>query len=228
VTRSPERPTSSETTGLVSAGNAVGDLIGLLRGGIGSGRPLTTEAGLPRVPALPAGEMVRTEENVDRPASWPAPVRSLIRSTRWRDGTSAGDAGWDGYPVEHEIVAEVPAEAAELADRLLAQYRQLCAPMARTDLAYLLGRLRLSVVKKHDEEFDWKTILDVWLDDLSQYPADIVVWALGYWHRNEKWWPIWCEFLPLLERRTEQRKAVMDALQTIIARGRASRQEAAE
>jgi hypothetical protein len=148
----------------------------------------------------------------------------LVRSSRWRERSSVGDAGWDGFPIEHEIAAQVPPGTAELAERLLAQYQRLCAPMARSDLAYLLGKLRLSVAKKHDEEFDWKMILDVWLDDLSHYPADIVLWALGYWHRNEKWWPIWCEFMPLLERRTEQRKAAMDALRTIIDRGRASQE----
>jgi hypothetical protein len=128
--------------------------------------------------------------------------------------------------VGYEIAAWIPPGVADEAERWLVAYRRLCAPLSDEDAIRLLAKLRMTIVKKGDDP-DWPLILDMWLEDLADFPGDIVLWAVGYWRRNEKFWPTWSEFLRLLERRTEQRKAAMDALRTIIDRGRAS-QEAAE
>ena len=47
---------------------------------------------------------------------------------------------------------------------------------------------------------------------LAEYPADVVIDALRWWARVEKWWPAWSELKELLDRRVIRRKALRKAL----------------
>ena len=115
----------------------------------------------------------------------------------------------------------IPVETVELARQYWAAYRDLCAPLDETSLARALLGLRDMTIRKAEEGSDWQVTLENWLDELRHYPADIVLWAIGFWRRNERFWPTWMEFKQLLDRRVAQRVACMDALQRIGERGRA-------
>lgn len=125
------------------------------------------------------------------------------------------EAGWDGYPNEYEITLFVPAGVAPLARAQWAIYRDLCAPMEDADLARALLRLREMTIRKAEEGSDWQFTMDCWLDELQHYPADIVLWAIDFWKKCERFWPSWAEFKALLDRRVSQRRACMDALRQI-------------
>lgn len=219
MTTSDENSGSSETTGLVPLGHGLGRAIGLLAGGTGSGKPRRTEHGLPVVAPVAAAQAVATDEReIDRPDDWPTPLRSCIVGARWRDRISTKH-GWDGFPTSYEIAPVIPAETVELARQYWAAYRELCAPLDETSLARALLGLRDMTVRKAEEGADWQVTLENWLDELRHYPADIVLWAIGFWRRNERFWPTWMEFKQLLDRRVAQRVACMEALKQIGERG---------
>lgn len=221
MTTSDENSENSETTGLVPLAHGLGKAIGLLSGGIGSARQRKTEHGLPVVLPVATAQAVATDEReVDRPDGWPTPLRSCIVGVRWRDRISTNH-GWDGFPTSYDVAPVIPVETVELARQYWAAYRELCAPLDEASLARALLGLRDMTIRKAEEGADWQVTLENWLDELRNYPADIVLWAIGFWRRNERFWPTWSEFKQLLDRRVAQRFACMDALQRIGERGRA-------
>ena len=221
MTTSDENSGSSETTGLVPLEHGLGRAIGLLAGGIGSARRRKTEHGLPVVAPVAMAQAVATDEReIDRPDAWPTPLRSCIVGVRWRDSISTSH-GWDGFPTSYDVTPVVPVETVEVARQYWTAYRELCAPLDETSLARALLGLRDMTIRKAEEGADWQVTLENWLDELRNYPADIVLWAIGFWRRNERFWPTWSEFKHLLDRRVAQRVACMDALQQIGERGRA-------
>lgn len=221
MTTPDENSENSETTGLVPLERGLGKAIGLLAGGIGSARQRKTEHGLPVVAPVATAQAVATDEReIDRPDGWPTPLRSCIVGVRWRDRIST-DHGWDGFPTSYDVAPVIPVETVELARQYWAAYRELCAPLDETSLARALLGLRDMTIRKAEEGADWQVTLENWLDELRNYPADIVLWAIGFWRRNERFWPTWSEFKQLLDRRVAQRVACMDALQQIGERGRA-------
>lgn len=148
-------------------------------------------------------------------------MRSCIVGARWRDSVCTRGAGWDGYPESYEIAAVVSAETVDLARTYWRAYRDLCAPLDEASLARLLLGLRDMTIRKAEEGADWQVTLENWLDELRPYPGDIVLWALGFWKRNERFWPTWSEFKYLLDRRVAARTACMDALKRIGEMGQA-------
>lgn len=221
MTTSDENSGNSETTGLVPLEHGLGKAIGLLAGGIGSARQRKTEHGLPVVAPVATAQAVATDEReIDRPDGWPTPLRSCIVGVRWADRISTNH-GWDGFPTSYDVAAVIPVETVELARQYWAAYRDLCAPLDETSLARALLGLRDMTIRKAEEGSDWQVTLENWLDELRHYPADIVLWAIGFWRRNERFWPTWMEFKQLLDRRVAQRVACMDVLQRIGERGRA-------
>lgn len=227
MTTSDENPSNSETTGLVRLGSALERAIGLLAGGTGCVEQQKTSVGLPAVRAVTAAEAVETDERiVDRPDSWPIPLRSCIVGVQWRDYSTTSH-GWDGFPTGYTISPAVSAETVEMARNYYRAYRDLCAPLDEDSLARELLKLRVTTIRRAEEGHDWQLTMEAWLDELRPYPADIVLWALGFWRRCEKFWPTWSEFQMLLDRRVSQRRACMDALEQIGRRGQIIHAEAA-
>lgn len=215
---------SSEIGGLPATSGTHSRAIGLLLGERGSViTSSNTETGLPRVPAVAAAEVMSDPEIIDRPESLGL-LRQYIRKSIWRD-IYTSSSGWDGYRAGYEITSDVPTEAAEEARNRWKAFRQLCAPLRADDILRELTRLMVNSAKRQGEDIDTQIILETWLDDLSDYPADIVLWAFGFWRRNEKFWPTWCEFKALLDRRVEQRRAIMSALEEIGRRAVAGKEE---
>jgi hypothetical protein len=126
-----------------------------------------------------------------------------------------GEHGWDGYVEAYDIAAVIPPEAIAQAGRCLAAYRQLCAPLDVRDLVVGLTRLRKKTIRRNEEDTDWKLTLDVWIDELRHYPGDIVLWALGFWGRNERFFPIGNDLQRLIEPKVIERRALMEALERI-------------
>ena len=185
----------------------------------GLSTPATTNAlGLPRVPAVRFAPALLTTDGLDRPECWPEPLRSCIGAPVYVDRiTDRG--GWDGYITGYEIRSDVPAEAAAQAAKGLKFYQQLCAPLHDQDLARELCRLRTMLAVRAETELDWQFKLHSYMEELEEYPADIVVQVLRYWGRNEKWWPTWAELHDLLERRVRTRLACIHALDRVARSG---------
>lgn len=228
MSRSTELQRTSETTGSLALGETVSNAIGLLRGATAFSRSSTTAVGLPVVRAVTAAEATATEEReIDRPDGWPKALKCCVVGVRWQDSQSTS-AGWDGFPVGYEIAAAIPAETVDMARTYYRAYRDLCAPLDETGLTHALLRLRDRTVRRAEDGVDWQITLENWLDSLAPYPADMVLWALGYWGNVERFWPTWAEIKSLLDRRVAQRRACMDALKSIGERGQVATRSAAE
>jgi hypothetical protein len=136
--------------------------------------------------------------------------------------------GFEGCWPEHVLaLRQPPAEAVAEARQQLAVYREVCRPLHEDDLAVELTKLREVTKASREAGHDWSIGLDVMLDELSTYPADLVLWAIRFWRRNEKWWPTPSELHGLIERRNCGRKAIMDGLRRLIEFGEAAVQEPA-
>lgn len=204
---------SSEITTQTAQAAAVGVLIGQRLGRTGSCVAQTSETGLPRVPAVAAQEVSSDPEIIDREESL-GPLRIYITNRRWRNLTTDRH-GWDGYVSNFEVAANIPADAVDEARMRWKAFQRLCAPLDGDDLLRELTRLMVNCARRETEDMDTRIILDTWRRDLADYPADIVLWAFGFWRRNERFWPTWCEFKALLDRRVAQRRAIMAALEEI-------------
>lgn len=195
--------------------HALSAAIGRLRAGAGLAPTTTISAlGLPRVPAARFTAAPLTTEGLDRAECWPEPLRSSIGAPIYADRI-ADRGGWDGFIKGYVIRQGLPPEAVEQAAKGLRIYRRLCAPLREHDLALELCRLRTLLAVRAETDEDWQFKLDTYMDELAEYPADIVVQVLRYWSRNEKWWPTWAELHDLLQRRARSRLACISALEQI-------------
>lgn len=97
-----------------------------------------------------------------------------------------------------------PAAAAALADVLLAPAPDHVMEGAIARLAVKCGRR-----KEDDRSADFS--LAVFIEDLREYPADLVVAALRYWPTCSKWWPDWADLHGVLEELMVERRGVVEA-----------------
>jgi len=141
-----------------------------------------------------------------------APLSGLLSA---RHVDRGGEHGWDGQVESYDIAPVVSPEAVAQARRCLAVYRQLCAPLDDRDLAVELTLLREKTVRRNEQETDWKLTLEVWAEDLAPYPADIVLWALRFWRRNERFFPVGNDLQRLIEPKVIERRALMEALEKL-------------
>jgi hypothetical protein len=162
---------------------------------------------------------------MDRPILLPPQVGRLLRA---RHVDRSSEHGWDGYVGGYDVPAVVPAEAVAQAGRCLAAYRAMCAPMDERDLAVELYRLRQKTIRRNEQELDWQVALDVWLDELAVYPADIVLWALRFWGRNERFFPIGNDLQRLIEPKVTERRVLMEALEKLATPAEVLRPEGVE
>ncbi len=78
-----------------------------------------------------------------------------------------------------------------------------------------LLRLKLRTKNRAQSEHELAFQIAIYADDLADYPQDVVVDALRYWAKNEKWWPAWAELKPLLDDRVERRRALIKVLRRV-------------
>lgn len=130
------------------------------------------------------------------------------------------DHGYEGtWPARIKVLVQPPREVVAQARLALTAYRELCRPLAETDLAMELNRLCAVTVARREDPMDFAIRLDTLMDELANCPADLVLWAIRFWRRCEKFCPAPSELHLLIERRLGGRKAIMEALEKLIANG---------
>lgn len=214
MTTLPARQSTSGATGPQRLDGLVSSAIGTLLGGRGasSGRSSDSNAlGFARRPPLTASQVADLDPDLtDRVASLPAPLTSWLAVAAYRD--VYGPGGWDGYAAQLTVRHPVPPGVAELARARHAAYGSISAPLEPEDAIRELLATRVLCVRRSEDQTDWELTLDAWLNQLEHYPADIAMWGLRFWARNEKFWPSWAELKRLLDHKLERRKALVDAL----------------
>ncbi len=72
-------------------------------------------------------------------------------------------------------------------------------------------RLRTHARKEHAD--DLKALVTLYIDDASDYPADVVVNGCKKWAENSKWFPAWAELKIVLDEAAFERRAILKALE---------------
>lgn len=130
--------------------------------------------------------------------------------------------GYEGTWPERVLVRRDPTPSQVAQARLaLTAYEGLCRPLADEDLAVELTRLREVTKAGREAGQEFAVGLDTMMDELADKPADLVLWAIRFWRRNEKFYPTPSELHALIERRLTGRRAIMDGLRRLIAFGAA-------
>lgn len=177
--KSTENPTSSETTGLQSLGQAASSSIGRLRGGTGSVVPLTTVE-----PDLPAAveEAVATGDPraVDKAliASLPRTLSSLV--------SIATNADYEPIGLTIANVDIVPLD--DLRTGLALVVRCL-RPTLASYIAQQMAACDMVTKARPEHAMDTKARIAVFVEDLREFPADVVAEAFKFWRRTETWSP---------------------------------------
>lgn len=92
----------------------------------------------------------------------------------------------------------------------LAMVELALTPAPPKVLAAELTRLRMLTKAKDRAEADTAYEAEIWLDELSRFPADVAVETLREWPRRKAgmWWPSWHELEPILRRKAAMREAL--------------------
>jgi hypothetical protein len=178
--------------------------------------PTTTRPGAPGSITrhdLSLSEALRTNdpEAVDRAilASLPPSVASTLKPTyrEYIDPKYGFDCEFTGYAMPPDVIVPIGdlVKAASLVERHL---RPAPEPLIKQELA----RLRVSTKARAESDDDLAMGFQVLAEECSEYPADVVVWALRSWARMETFYPSLAEIRERLQRGVARRRAMAKAL----------------
>lgn len=171
MTSAPEKLTSSETTGLRKLGSAALSVIGPQRGEVGSVVQPTT---LPSVAAAETPEGVE----VALKAALPSTLSSRLHWTT--------TAEWERTGVTIQSIERVPD--ADIASGL-AMVLGACRPAEPRQIVEGLAKCDAVTKAKDAHQSDAKARMAIFVEDLREFPADVVADAFKRWRRMEKFAP---------------------------------------
>lgn len=158
---------------------------------------------------------MRDPAMVDRAivASLPPSIASaLVPVHRDRiDPVYGFDSELVGYRLEGEVPAADVMQARQIVGRCLAPADE---PLIKRELA----RLRASTKARAEADDDLAMGFQVLAEECSEYPPDVVVWAMRGWARMETFYPSLAEIRDRLQRAARRRQAMLKALQSTAER----------
>lgn len=172
-------------------------------------QPSATDAG--RSLTVPEAMQTNDPEAVDQAilASLPPSVASTLRPTyrEYIDPKYGYSEEFTGYHVPANVL--VPRQDINTAKALVEQHlRPAPSPLIKQELA----RLRVSTKSRAESDDDLAMGFQVLAEECSEYPADVVVWALRSWARMETFYPSLAEIRERLQRGVQRRRAMAKAL----------------
>lgn len=150
----------------------------------------------------------------DLRASLKPAVRSLLSVPVNRDYVDP-TYGWDGYVTGYSLPMVIEASEDELREAL-AQVQQATQPLPDERIVLEINKLKVRCRMRAEQQEDMQMLIACMLDDLSEYPADVVVDVLKAWPRRSPWWPSWNELYEQLERKSAPRLAIRDVIKQAI------------
>lgn len=159
---------SSATTGSGLAEKPAVNSIGRRRGGINA---VTTRNTPPSV--------YKTDQALE--VSLPEPLRTWLRSMA-------------NYDADHHVISYAPIEPKTDAGlEMMAEARNMISefllPAPKAVILKALAKLRLSCISRAQHDDDSKLQRAVYVDDLQEFPADVVKEACTRLGRTEDWFP---------------------------------------
>lgn len=121
-----------------------------------------------------------------------------------------GPDGYDERLLGYELRRPVSPEDAEAAIAIL---REANKPADSAFIAKELTRMRLLTKARPQDDIDLEMMAAIYADEMSVYPADVVMAACRKWTAMETWWPSWAELKDQLEFRMRRRREMLEALE---------------
>lgn len=122
------------------------------------------------------------------------------------------------FPGEHEakiqfLRFELPvlAPSPDLSQALILVKRSLM-PMSTREAVRLLGRIKAKTRRRTESDADIITQINVYAEDLADYPADVVRYVLHDWADDNDFFPTWAELVRVLRLWSKRRRALRDVL----------------
>lgn len=157
-------------------------------------------------------------EALDRTQSLPPLLQSSLLVEHSR--TIISEHGYEGsWPQRIRVLIDPTADMVAMARQTLDDYAELNRPLQIEDLAMRLGEMRAVLKAKGAGMIDTSVSISVLCREVGDYPADILVWALDFWQRTEVWFPAPSDLHNLIDRRWGGRKAILEALERLVAKG---------
>lgn len=175
------------------------------------------------MPPVRASEVQPVAEARDPKALLPPSLRASLGAARWVDVDPGGKFGADYYAMGYEVPAVVDAKAIDEAQVFAMALRQSCRPLDEEDLLVELGKLRMKVARKAEDQHDTVLLMEAYCEELREYPADIVMEVLRLWPRLSKFWPTLDDLRGPIDWRVRQRAGLLKALEEVASRATAEK-----
>lgn len=83
---------------------------------------------------------------------------------------------------------------------------QFSAPLPANEITKLLAKMFVKTKRKADDQLSQDLMFAAYREELSEWPADLVVEVLTAWPRQSMWWPSWHELALELSWRDKRSK----------------------
>lgn len=107
----------------------------------------------------------------------------------------------DGNVTGYRLAANVEPYDITEAIRIIEDISQ---PATKKDIIQALTKLHLKTKQKRQEASDTAMQLQVYAEELAEYPADVVIETLKKWPNHSPWWPSWKELKGELDWRNNR------------------------
>jgi len=92
-----------------------------------------------------------------------------------------------------------------------------CSPMAKRDIARLVQKMILTMPMRNMDDMDKAAIIAIYVEDLEEYPSDVVEYVLMTIRRSSKFFPAWAELYENLELWGRRRMMIKEAIERAIS-----------
>lgn len=194
MSRSERSQTPLQTTGALEQGVAPPSVIGRPHGETGSGRKIQRRD-------------IEARDRTLTASLPPAVVSQLVCDKRslFVDGEFAGLA--------YDIRIRQPFPPAGLMHQARMMVAEATAPMDARDILKRLMALKVKTAQRRTSGEETELQLQLYVDELAGWPADVVAYVLETQPSASQWWPTWFELnerLSLYGRRRMAMKAAFD------------------
>ena len=172
------------------------------------GRPLPTsvppgERGVAMRSSSPPSDL---QVDLNLLASWPQ------RFVQWLENHEHRVPGDAGPLLVAYKLPPVDTVHHEKLRAIVADLDAAMAPAPEDMVIMMLARVRKSTTARNEDRDDLDFSNEIYLEELSEFPEDVVEAACRYWCHHEKWWPSVMELRDQCRRRVRWRSVTRDAL----------------
>ena len=83
---------------------------------------------------------------------------------------------------------------------------EFSAPLPANEITKLLAKMFVKTKRKADDQLSQDLMFAAYIEELVEWPADLVVEVLTKWPRQSMWWPSWHELYEELSWRDKRSK----------------------